>query len=794
MIALKEAKELAKAEARAARHLARQMERASDDSEEESEEDEESEEEGDQPLDEDSAVDSSVNIVPQKHPLEVRCDEIKCRCANLVNLTLLRPITVDADVFTREASKILDLVADHESRAKSAVKLPEDVSVRQSSLSRGGLDFWNPILTEPEHPAGKGKDKKPPVVATGKKKAESASQEQTNAVYKFIYERVMADIYFAAEASFTKNDCDLEQLARDQLRNAGYHELPQLAMLRKEDFNDGGYQGAVVFIDFDDNIFRDETNPSAFKSTSSDKARFLQVVQEVVELGARAIVLIYENTFLKNGNFESIDSAIQRFLSEYLNMDFARIDTLAQLSFHLDDLEKVVDYSSTPCPVFLMANIANPHVAPTAQSIIDEGSVESEIIPCGYDEFMERTKIKLANEYVEVVENNRSVRISPNPATALSDIFQRERARFGAVWIYSCHKSIYPPAASVLSQLGIDSDTYISSQLKESLLWATVIFEMHYLEDYRKMANTTSTEDQATEDSLLCNYALRLFPADSKALKFVSLIGGELRPDKFQLIDHLIDMADVLALTGEVAIPFIAAVRGVSFLRVKNCETHRALARHLLKKARLRGVKVVIPIDLVVGDTEISGVDRLQSEQGVDPSSRDDGAEYEGDSSILKLDVFQETVSDVFVYDIGPSSIRAIEEEVRSASMVLVWGTAGVCESSSFQSGQRAVVECVAAKEGSVTTPLHPKTLVIGESTVEWFSRIYDADGEITGGDGDLAKIGVVSYMQRSNALARVLCLHKSNVLSRTRRRSSVPEDWILYEPKRATTDDNDDE
>ena len=773
--------------------MARQMERASDDSEDGDDEESEESEEEEELAEDDSAMDSSVNIIPHKHSLEVRYDEIQCRCTNLVNLTLLRPYSHDADVFTREMSKALDFVLEHESKGKEALKLPDDTSVRQSSLSRGGLEFWNPILIEPEHPAGKGKDKKPPVAA-GKKKTEAISQEQTNAVYKFLYEKVAADIYSAAEASFAKNDYDLEQLAREQLRTSGYHELYQLSMVRKEDFNDGGYQGAVVFIDFDDNVFRDEINPSAFKSSSGDKTRLLQVVQEVVELGARAIVLIYENTVLKSGNFENIHDAIQKFLAEYLNMEFACVDTFAHLSFHLDDLEKVVDYSSTPCPVFLMANIANPRVVPAARSIVDEGSIDDEIIPCGYNEFFEQTQINLANEYVEVTEGDRHVRMSPNPGTALSDIFKKERGRFGAVWITASHKSIYPPASAVLKQIDIEDDTHISAQLKETLLWATVIFETHYLEGYRNTARTSAADEPITEELLLYKYVLRLFPADLKMLKFVSLIGGELRPDKLQFIDHLIDMTDVLALTGEVAIPFISAHRGITFLRAKNCETHKLLAKQLLKKAKMRGVRVLIPTDLVVGDTEICSVDRLHSAQSIDPSSRDDGAEYNGDSSIVRLEAFHEPISDMFVYDIGPGSIHAIEEEVRSASMILAWGTAGVCESSSFQSGQRAVVECMAVRDGSTTVYPTPKTLIFGDSTVEWFSRFYDADGDLTGGDGDLVKIGVVSYMQRNSALGKILCLHKSKVLSRTMRRSSVPEDWIFPEPKRMPTDDNDDD
>lgn len=774
------------------------MNRASDDSEgvgvddDDDDSDEESEED-DIAADDDSMIEeSAADSQTQKHFLDVRYDEIRCRCINLLNLTLLRPMNFDNDILRRELIRALDSIYEHELRGRAALKITEDVSIRQPSLDKGGLAFWDQMQLDAEQPTVKGKEKKTPAVA-GKKKTDTVSLEQVNGVYKFMYDQIIGEILHAVEESFMKNDHKLELMARKELEESGFRDLTMHAMLRKDDFNDGGYQGSIVFIDFDDNMFREEAGKSAFACTSLDKFHLLQIIQDVIELGARAIVLIYENTFLRNGNFENIDNGIQLYLSEYLNMEYASVDSFAQLSFHLDDLQRIVDYSTAPCPVFLMANVANPRVVPVAQEIVNEDSLDTEIIPCGYNEYLEETRLALSKQYVEVIESGRSIDISPDPAIALNDVFIRGRQRFGALWINSCHKSIYPTAASILGISVIEGDAFISSQLRETLIWAKILLEKHYLEYYRSTTKV-ELEKYSAEHSMLADHLNALFPLSQAQLQFMGVIGGELRPDKFQLVDRLIDFIDVLAVTGEVAIPFIAAMRDISFFRMKACDTYREVALQLLKKARMRGVILLVPVDLIVGDTEIGATEKLLSEQKIDPTSRDDGAEYDGDSSVFKLDTNKDSISSMYVYDIGPESIHAIDEAISKVSLVLVWGTAGVCESSSFQSGQRALVESVTAKEESVKAAHHPCTLILGESTVEWFARFYDADGEITGGDGDLVKVGAVSYSQRSNALAKILCLRESNLLSRTRKRASLPSEWTFHETKISSADIEDDE
>ncbi len=110
------------------------------------------------------------------------------------------------------------------------------------------------------------------------------------------------------------------------------------------------------------------------------------------------------------------------------------------------------------------------------------------------------------------------------------------------------------------------------------------------------------------------------------------------------------------------------------------------------------------------------------------------------------------------MYDIGPETCRALKEVLGAAELVLVWGTAGVCEVSSFQAGQQALVDSACAKvsedeaapsgEAATRNPLH--TLLLGESAVEWFCRLVDSDGEM---GGDLVAAGLVAYTNRNSRL-----------------------------------------
>ncbi len=82
---------------------------------------------------------------------------------------------------------------------------------------------------------------------------------------------------------------------------------------------------------------------------------------------------------------------------------------------------------------------------------------------------------------------------------------------------------------------------------------------------------------------------------------FVAILGGAKVSDKINVIDNMIDKVDTIIIGGGMAHTFDAA-KGLS-VGASLCETDKIdLAKALLAKAEKKGIKVVLPVDLVVAD------------------------------------------------------------------------------------------------------------------------------------------------------------------------------------------------
>jgi 3-phosphoglycerate kinase len=148
---------------------------------------------------------------------------------------------------------------------------------------------------------------------------------------------------------------------------------------------------------------------------------------------------------------------------------------------------------------------------------------------------------------------------------------------------------------------------------------------------------------------------------------FVAILGGAKVSDKIGVIDSLLEKVDTLIIGGGMAYTFIKA----QGYEVGNsiCELDKLdLAKELIEKAKNKGVKLILPIDTVVGrefknDTESKTV--LSSEIAVD---------WEG-------------------LDIGEKTIKVISEELQNAKTVVWNGPLGVFEFEKFAVGTNKVAE-----------------------------------------------------------------------------------------------------
>ena len=263
------------------------------------------------------------------------------------------------------------------------------------------------------------------------------------------------------------------------------------------------------------------------------------------------------------------------------------------------------------------------------------------------------------------------------------------------------------------------------------------------------------------------------------------------------------------------------------------CAHYRLSCIQIISNARFRGVRVIIPKDVVTGEEPIKTDDFFKCYDKVEKDSRDEGGDYDEDIKTILLE--NDVKVDGYVFDIGPETIQALAKEIEATDLLVVWGTVGVCEISNFQVGQRSIVNSSAIKiqdeadtkpdapaapavatapavdakgkpiakgTAAVAEPVAvvaaPKkksfpahSIILGDSAVEWYSRIMDPEGEL---NGNIQKAGIVSYCQRNSSLF-VGCIGKFDIplCSALPIREPV-EDEFIYNKKETVEEEEDEE
>lgn len=177
-----------------------------------------------------------------------------------------------------------------------------------------------------------------------------------------------------------------------------------------------------------------------------------------------------------------------------------------------------------------------------------------------------------------------------------------------------------------------------------------------------------------------------------------AIVGGAKVSDKIQLLEKLLDFADNILIGGAMAYTFSLAEGG----RVGNSLVERdktTLAAELLKKAEDRNVRIVLPVDTVVGkdfsnDTPSDVVKAGQI-----------GDEWEG-------------------LDIGPETRELFAGVIRQSKSILWNGPMGVFEMSNFAVGTNAIAEAVA----EATRENGAYTLIGGGDSVSAINKAGLAD------------------------------------------------------------------
>jgi phosphoglycerate kinase len=160
------------------------------------------------------------------------------------------------------------------------------------------------------------------------------------------------------------------------------------------------------------------------------------------------------------------------------------------------------------------------------------------------------------------------------------------------------------------------------------------------------------------------------------ARPYVVVLGGAKVSDKLGVISNLIEKVDALAIGGGMVFTFLKAQGfevGKSLLEEDQLET----VRGLIEQAQARGVKIVLPTDIVVAP------------------------EFSMDAPATIVAADQMPVDQIGL-DIGPISAAAFAAVIAEAQTVFWNGPMGVFEFPAFAEGTRVVAEALTGVPGSV--------------------------------------------------------------------------------------------
>lgn len=151
----------------------------------------------------------------------------------------------------------------------------------------------------------------------------------------------------------------------------------------------------------------------------------------------------------------------------------------------------------------------------------------------------------------------------------------------------------------------------------------------------------------------------------------LAIMGGAKVSDKILLIENLLNKVDVLLIGGGMSYTFLKA-KGFEIGKSLLDEENIGLAGDLMKKAEEKGVRMIIPVDVVCA------------------KEFDNNAE----KKICKV---SEIPADMEGMDMGPETVKLFSEEINKAKTVVWNGPLGVFEMDNFAVGTRKVAEALAA-------------------------------------------------------------------------------------------------
>lgn len=150
----------------------------------------------------------------------------------------------------------------------------------------------------------------------------------------------------------------------------------------------------------------------------------------------------------------------------------------------------------------------------------------------------------------------------------------------------------------------------------------------------------------------------------------LAILGGAKVKDKISVIENLINKVDSIIIGGGMAYTFLKASGseiGKSILDSEGID----FANTIMKKAESKGVKILLPIDVVVAD------------------------KFDNNANFYTCNV-DEIPENMMGLDIGEKTIKLFNKEIEKAGTIIWNGPMGVFEMSNFEQGTKSIAEALA--------------------------------------------------------------------------------------------------
>jgi len=164
---------------------------------------------------------------------------------------------------------------------------------------------------------------------------------------------------------------------------------------------------------------------------------------------------------------------------------------------------------------------------------------------------------------------------------------------------------------------------------------------------------------------------------DDPKRPFCAILGGSKVSDKIKVIDALMDKCDTLIIGGGMCFTFLLA-QGYSVGNSLKEEDWVERAGQMIEKAKEKGVKLLLPIDVVCAD------------------------KFAEDAATKTVDI-DAIPDDMMGLDIGPKTAKLYADAIAEAKTVFWNGPMGVFEMDAFAVGTRDVALAVADNEEADT-------------------------------------------------------------------------------------------